>query len=117
MAEVGSFLENYPSGIKLQGVHISGLLYVDDLILIGRTPEDAKILLSQVQKLLEGMGMAINCTKSNILYCKDAHLKLGTSLLSSDGDTLGYIKWAPKYKYLGDNKFSFVDFCARNKDV
>ena len=45
--------------------------------------------------------MAINCTKSNILYCKDAHLKLGTSLLSSDGDTLGDIKWAPKYKYLG----------------
>ena len=26
MAELGSFLENHPSGIKLQGVHISGLL-------------------------------------------------------------------------------------------
>ena len=50
MAEVGIFLENHPSGIKLQGVHISGLLYVDDLILIGKTPDDAKILLSQVHK-------------------------------------------------------------------
>ena len=43
MAEVGSFLENQPSGIKLQGVHISGLLYVEDLILIGKTPDDVKI--------------------------------------------------------------------------
>ena len=94
MAEVGSFIENHPRGIQLQGAHISGLLYVGDLILIGKTPEDAKILLSQVQKLLEGMGMAINCTKSNILYCKGTHLKIGTSLLSSDGDMLGSIKWA-----------------------
>ena len=101
MAEVGSFLENNQSGIKLQGVHISGLLYVDDLILIGKTPDDAKTLLNQVQKLFEEMGLAINCTKSNILVCKDAHLKLGTSLLSSEGDLLGDIKWAPKYKYLG----------------
>ena len=44
--------------------------------------------------------MAINCAKSNILDCKDAHLKLGTSLLSSEGDMLGDIKWVPKYKYL-----------------
>ena len=43
MAEVGSFLENQPSGIKLQGVHISGLLNVDDLILIGKTLDDLKI--------------------------------------------------------------------------
>ena len=57
MAEVGSFLENNQSGIKLQGVHISGLLYVDDLILIGRTPDDAKILLSQVQKMASFSGM------------------------------------------------------------
>ena len=101
MAEVESFLENHLSGIKLQGAHISGPLYVDDLILIGKPLEDAKALLKQVQKLLEGMGMAINCTKSNILYCKDAYLKLGTSLLSSDGGMLGSINWAPKYKYLG----------------
>ena len=47
------------------------------------------------------MGMAINCTKSNILYCKDADLEIGTSLLSLDGDLLGSIKLAPKYKYLG----------------
>ena len=85
--EVGSFLENHPSGIKLQGLHISGLLYVDDLILIGKTPDDA--LLKQVQKLLEGIGMSIN--KSNILYCKDAQLKLGTSLFSSDDEMLGMV--------------------------
>ena len=96
MAEVGSFLENHHSGIKLQGAHISGLLYVDDLILIGKTPEDAKALLDQVQKLLEGMGMAINCTTSNKLYCRDAQLKLGTSLLSWEDDLLRNISWAPK---------------------
>ena len=60
MAEERSFLDNHPSGIKLQGVHFSGLLYVDDLILIGKTPDDVKILITQVQKLFEGMGMAIN---------------------------------------------------------
>ena len=55
---------------------------------------ELRMMQSQVQKLFEEMGMAINCTKSNVLYCKDALLKLGTFLLSSDGDMLGDIKWA-----------------------
>ena len=36
MAEVGSFLRNNMSGVTMQGVYISGLLYVYDLIFIGR---------------------------------------------------------------------------------
>ena len=54
MADVGSFLENHPSRIKLQGAHISGLLYDDDLILIGKTPEDAKIFLSSLNTRVAG---------------------------------------------------------------
>ena len=93
MAEVGSFLENILSKVKLQGVHISGLQYVDDLILIERTPDDEKILLNQVQKIFEELGMAINCATSNILCCRDAQLKLGTSFLFSEGNMLGDIQY------------------------
>ena len=101
IADLGHLLENHPGGIQLQGVNIAGLLYVDDLILIGKTPEEVENLLSQVQKLLESLGMSINCSKSNIISCKDAKLKVGVPLLSTNDERLGYISRAPKYKYLG----------------
>ena len=67
MAEVGSFLENNQSGIKLQGVHISALLYVDDLILIGRTPDEAKILLLYFRKSLKSWVWPL--TVQRVIFC------------------------------------------------
>ena len=57
--------------------------------------------MAQVQGLLEKAGMKINCSKSNILSCKDVQLKAEISLRSSWDELLGTIKRAPKYKYLG----------------
>ena len=101
IADLGHLLESHKGGIKLQGLHIAGLLYVDDLILIGRNSHEVNILLSQVQALLENLGMSINCAKSNILSCKEAEIMMGTSLLSTSDEMLGYINRSSKYKYLG----------------
>ena len=45
--------------------------------------------------------MKINCSKSNILTCRDVQLKAEISLMSSWDELLGSIKEAQKYKYLG----------------
>ena len=82
-------------------MHIAGLLYVDDLILIGKDYHEVKTLLKQVQALLENLGMSVNCAKSNILSCKEAEIEIGTSLLSTNDETLGFINRSKKYKYLG----------------
>ena len=52
IADIGKLLESYPGGIKLQNCRISGLLYVDDLIIIGKDTNEVKLLLAKVQGLL-----------------------------------------------------------------
>ena len=101
ISDVGKLLEGHPEGFKLQGYRINGLLYVDDLIIIGQNSKEVEHLLAKVQGLLERAGMEINCSKSNILSCKDVQLKADISLMSSWDALLGTIKRAPKYKYLG----------------
>ena len=71
---------------------------MDDLIIIGQNSKEVEHLLAKVQGLLERAGMEINCSKSNILSCKDVQLKADISLMSSWDALLGTIKRAPKYK-------------------
>ena len=63
--------ENSPAGIPIWGKIISAILFVDDLVLIGKTKEDAMHLLKVSQSFFERSGMEINITKSNILSAKD----------------------------------------------
>ena len=101
IADIGKLLEGHPGGFQLQGYRIAGLLYVDDLIIIGKNTKEVEHLLAQIQGLLEKAGMKINCSKSNILSCRDVQLKSEISLMSSYNECLGTIRRAPKYKYLG----------------
>ena len=103
IADIGKLLESYPGGFKLQNCRIAGLLYVDDLIIIGKNKDEVRNLLTKVQGLLEKLGMNVNCSKSKILSCKNIQLQAEISLMSSCNEHLGDIKHAPKYKYLGVN--------------
>ena len=65
----------------------------NDLILPPLTPD---LLLS-----VEGMDMAINCSKSNIMALKEIPNDTGLILKSSKGKVLGEMDRVQKYKYLG----------------
>ena len=60
IADIGKLLEGHPGGFQLQGYRIAGLLYVDDLIIIGKNTKEVEHLLAQIQGLLEKAGMKIN---------------------------------------------------------
>jgi hypothetical protein len=75
--EMASMIENDKAGIDIHNVTISGLFYCDDLILIGRNMEELERLLERTQKMLDELGMRINCKKSNIMSSKNAD-KAGT---------------------------------------
>jgi hypothetical protein len=45
LSELGYILEKNPHGIQLAGQRIAGLLYIDDLVLIGKSATDVTALL------------------------------------------------------------------------
>ena len=93
-------LENEPREISIWERIICGLLFVDDLVLIAKDYESALQLLEHVQWFFEGNGLSINCSKSNILSVT-AVINGEVDLISNEGDILGIVKQAEKYKYLG----------------
>ena len=66
MADIGYLIENSPVGINIWGQIISGLLFVDDIVLIGSNRYELERLLRTCQNMFEKKGMGINCNKSKI---------------------------------------------------
>ena len=101
VSDLGKILESHPGGILINGKVISGVMYVDDLILIGKNQQAIEEILLYVQYNLEGMDMAINCSKNNIMALKETPNDTGLTLKSSKGKILGEMNRVKKYKYLG----------------
>ena len=93
-------LEESNAGIPIFGKTISGLLFVDDLALIGRSENEVLGLLKLCNDFFKRSGMTISCDKSNILTAKDI---IGNKVILKNA-TWGVfeeIKRAEQYKYLG----------------
>ena len=97
---LAKMLEDSKLGVSIMDIIISGLFYVDDLILIGKNRKAVETLLTNTQYYLETMGMRINCDKSNILTASELD-KENFPLYTSTGEYLGEMKNKVKYKYLG----------------
>ena len=93
-------LEKSPIGIPIWGKTISALLFVDDLVLIGKNRKLVEELLLKCQQQFESCGLQINCSKSNILT-RENIIDGKLSLPTHDGYLQGEIELAKKYKYLG----------------
>ena len=85
--------------LLIWGQTISGLLFVDDLVLMAKAREEIARLIKVCQSLFELKGMEINCSKSNILNNSSTIEDLG--LWSSSGRHLGDLEQKERYKYLG----------------
>ena len=99
LSELGYILEKNPNGIQLAGQRIAGLLYIDDLVLVGKSAKEVEALLEQVQGVLKELDMKINCSKSKIVTAKEVVEDL--PLKSASKETEGYIQQVAAYKYLG----------------
>ena len=91
-------LEKSLLGYKIHQTIISGLLYVDDLILVRENKGNLKTLLNQTQILFEKLGLTINCEKSQIMSVSEMD---DIELASAEGEILGTLKRVQIYKYLG----------------
>ena len=103
ICDIGQLLQQAHTGALIRGIIISALLFVDDLIIIGRNREKAEWLLTACQYHFELNGLEINCSKTNILS-KENVINQNISLQSTYyKTTVGEIELKEKYKYLGVN--------------
>ena len=97
---LGKTIEQSTEGVPIFGKIISGLLFADDLVIISKSRDGAERLQSICQKIFEEHGLKINCAKSNILQMKEEDYP-EMKLWSTNGEDLGCIEKAIRYKYLG----------------
>ena len=67
ISDIAQFIQKDGAGVNLAGQIISGLFFVDDLVIIGRNRIELERLISKVVKMFHALGMEINCEKCNIL--------------------------------------------------
>ena len=67
ISDVAKEIEKDHAGIKLNGIVISGIFFVDDLVLIGKNREELQRITTKVIKLFQSIGMDINSGKSKIM--------------------------------------------------
>ena len=66
-SDIALMIEKFPYGVVLQGHRISGLFFVDDLALVGKSIQDLKEAESKCQYQFELNGLEINFAKSKVL--------------------------------------------------
>ena len=88
MSDIGYVIENSPVGVNIWGKIISGLLFVDDIVLIGRNRYEVERLLKTCQYMFEKKGLGINCKKLLLIVCKEFAIRKYSDL-SRPGKLLG----------------------------
>ena len=68
ISDIALMIEKFPYGVVIQGHRISGLFFVDDLALVGKSILDLKEAESKCQYQFELNGLEINFAKSKILF-------------------------------------------------
>ena len=60
-------LDKAQAGIKIAGVNINNLRYVDDTTVMAESEEELKSLLMKVKKGIENIGLKLNIQKTKIM--------------------------------------------------
>ena len=73
----GNILENEKGGVNIFGKIISGLLFADDLVLVGKNQLELNRLKRLSQEFFEDHGLEINVKKSKeMLYSEEEQSQL-----------------------------------------
>ena len=84
-------------GLQVGNVCVSGLLFADDLVVVGKTSSGLKTLLNLVKKHFDALKLKINEEKSEVISPHDETW----DLLDRNYDTEMSLKQVAQYKYLG----------------
>ena len=100
LSDLGLFIETAPHGILIRGVRISGLLFIDDLVIIARDLSLCEDLLTTCNTYFNQNGLQINFSKSQILTKTNS--AAGMLQLPQDStNKVVELEIKKKYKYLG----------------
>ena len=97
ISEVGSDLHSTQLGFQVGDVCVSGLLFADDLVLIGRSATALKTLLNVVKKGFDIIKLTISQEKSEIISPDDTTW----DLLDREYNVEMSLRQVSQYKYLG----------------
>ena len=118
-------LEEAQAGIKIAGININNLRYVDDTTLMAESEEELKILLMKVKVESEKVGLKLNIQKTKIMASSPitsweidgetvSDFILGGSKITADGDCSHEIK---KRLLLGRKVMSNIDSILKSRDI
>ena len=99
ISDIALMIEKFPYGVVLKGHRISGLFFVDDLALVGKSIQDLKEAESKCQYQFELNGLEINFAKSKVLT-RD-NFNQDTLVWEFEGNLQAKFEVQERYKYLG----------------
>ena len=100
LCDIGQTLENHKGGVLIKGAIISALLFVDDVVLIGRTLSEIEKMIQICVEQFRLNGLEINCSKSKILTREKVHTE-SIDVHEYCSTLLNDFELQEKYKYLG----------------
>ena len=98
ISDLGSALSASSEGFLLGGVTYSGLLFADDIVLVSRSFQGLKSLVSLVQRKCSELRLLINPKKSKIVTPDDVDQLV---LLDDENQVILALSKVLSYKYLG----------------
>ena len=96
-----NMLEQNKGGIDIFGTTITGLFFVDDLVLIAKNMTIMLELIDESRIFLDVLGMNMNFDKTKLLTTTQGVSGPSIEINDDAGRLEGEIKWASEYKYLG----------------
>jgi hypothetical protein len=83
-------------GFPLTGIVINLLLYVDDIVLMARSPHDLENQLRILKDFCSNMGMTVNTDKTKVMIIKSNKITYDTFIYDNNN-----LEEVTSYKYLG----------------
>ena len=109
--DVGNDINISQLGFLLGNVIVSGLLFVDDLVLVAKSSSSLKALLALVKRGFDGLKLSINVDKSQVISPADDTWEV----VDEAGLVVLTLDQVEQYKYLGTWTFSSMFKTALEK--
>ena len=87
--------------IEVGNGKISGLLFVDDIVLMGDTEEELRQQIHKIMDYVAKQELEVNLTKSKVMICTNSRKRKGNGENEDIKDKIEGIQETSSYNYLG----------------
>ena len=88
-------------GIEVGNGKISGLLFTDDIVLMGDTEEELRQQIRKIMDYVAKQELEVNLTKSKVMICTNSRKRKGNGENEDIKDKIEGIQETSSYNYLG----------------